>query len=508
MTSTLLLLATLLSGAAPEGRERLAIVVSSDLAPGQMALRYAGRDAERVETVLRELGGFRRITGLRNPSAAEVRRAFDEVHAFASKRPGAEVLFYYSGHADPHGLLLGNDRFSYQELRERIERSPAMVRVAFLDACHAGGVIRPKGGTPAGGFSLEAFRPMDLRGAVIVSASTATELAQESSLIEGSYFTHHLLSALRGAADHDGNGAVTLSEAYRYTYARTVAATVPSVWGAQHPSFEYSLAGTGELVLADVRSSATAIVLPQGGGVTYLVENAAAGVLAEIAGAPERAVRVAMSPGRYRVVAQQGGRAFVGEVQIPDRGTATIQRSALKEVSPELAFAKGGQRSYRQELFMDYAVSGLGPGVLTTNGEAGVGYLRRGLRWSWGPHVGYGRAETGLPGYGYSFHRVRLTAHLVRRVSLGSWEIHFGGGVGGTLIKETLVERTLRGDEVRSADTATAPTAVVSMALEVPLLPWLPLRFAWGGAFDLLNIDGDTRFVPELRASIATGLRF
>ena len=59
----------------------------------------------------------------------------------------------------------------------------------------------------------------------VLASSTASELSQESEALRASYFTHHLLSGLRGAADADRDGRVTLSEAYRYAYNRTLVAT-------------------------------------------------------------------------------------------------------------------------------------------------------------------------------------------------------------------------------------------------------------------------------------------
>ena len=40
-----------------------------------------------------------------------------------------EVLLYYSGHADEQGLLLGDDRYSYRTLRDRLDQIPADVRI-------------------------------------------------------------------------------------------------------------------------------------------------------------------------------------------------------------------------------------------------------------------------------------------------------------------------------------------------------------------------------------------
>jgi uncharacterized caspase-like protein len=59
---------------------------------------------------------------------------------------------------------------------------------------------------------------VDASGEVVITSSSADELSQESDEVGGSYFTHYLLSGLRGAADTSGDGEVTLDEAYRYVY--------------------------------------------------------------------------------------------------------------------------------------------------------------------------------------------------------------------------------------------------------------------------------------------------
>ena len=176
-------------------------MASAGAAEGQTPLRYAGRDADRMEAVLRDLGGFDRIERLRDPRPQALRAALDGVEQAAARDPGLQMVFYYSGHADERGLLIGAERFSFDELRARLEGSRAAVRVALIDACYAGTMVQTKGGAPAPGYALDLVAPTRVRGAAIIAAGTATELAQESGEIEGSYFTHHLLSALRGAGD-------------------------------------------------------------------------------------------------------------------------------------------------------------------------------------------------------------------------------------------------------------------------------------------------------------------
>ena len=80
-----------------------------------------------------------------------------------------------------------------------------------------------------------------------MASSSPQELSQESDELKGSYFTHHLVTALRGAGDADGDGRVSLDEAYRYAYRRTLASTARTQVGEQHVTLETDLAGQGDV---------------------------------------------------------------------------------------------------------------------------------------------------------------------------------------------------------------------------------------------------------------------
>ncbi len=69
------------------------------------------------------------------------------------------------------------------------------------------------------------------RGKVIITASAANEVSVEKDDLQHGVFTYYLLEALKGAADSDRDGAVTVDEAYRY-----VSEKVPRATGQeQHP---------------------------------------------------------------------------------------------------------------------------------------------------------------------------------------------------------------------------------------------------------------------------------
>src|SRR5262249_57593428 len=130
-----------------------------------------------------------------------------------------------------------------------------------------GGVGRVKGGTPVPPFDIRLEERVAGEGAVFLTSSSASEDSQESDEIKGSFFSHALISGLLGAADENGDGKVTLDEAYRYAYEATLRASSRSMAGIQHPTFEYDVRGMGDVVLATLDANAPGrafIQLPEG----------------------------------------------------------------------------------------------------------------------------------------------------------------------------------------------------------------------------------------------------
>ena len=136
--------------------QRFALVVGANQGGSDRpVLQYAVSDAERFSRVLVELGGVSSSSAilLKQPSLRQLEAALDDLRARVTEGQRAageggrtEVLLYYSGHADEKGLLLGEDRYSYRSLRDRLDEVPADVRIAVLDACSSGAITRLKGG--------------------------------------------------------------------------------------------------------------------------------------------------------------------------------------------------------------------------------------------------------------------------------------------------------------------------------------------------------------------------
>ena len=148
---SLCLLTSIASGAGPTRRFILAAGANSG-GQERVPLRYAVSDAAQFADVMMKMGGVDPADHqiLREPNREEFGEALDrlrdQVSLAAEDEGRTEVLIYYSGHADEEGLLLGEERLPYGQLREMMDAVPSDVRITVLDACASGAITRIKGG--------------------------------------------------------------------------------------------------------------------------------------------------------------------------------------------------------------------------------------------------------------------------------------------------------------------------------------------------------------------------
>jgi hypothetical protein len=285
------------------------LVGTNEGGPGQATLRYAEDDARRVAQVLRELGryGTTDMRVLVRPDAAGVLAAVDDVaaklRAHQAKGEQAVLVFYYSGHAKANAFSLGRDELSITALRERLRQLPTTLTLVVLDACQSGQFARIKAAEAAADFSFNSVSRLTTKGIAVMASSTAQELSQESDELHSSYFTHHLVVALRGAADADGDGRVSLDEAYRYAYRRTLVATAQTQVGGQHVTLETDLAGQGDVAVTYPGRAGSHLELPAVLDGRVLVQHQPSGnIVAEVQKAPGSAVKLAFAAGPYEAI--------------------------------------------------------------------------------------------------------------------------------------------------------------------------------------------------------------
>ncbi len=319
---------------------RHALVVGANVGgSGLEPLRYAETDAQRFADLLVELGGFDPVyvTVLYAPSEAELKAALHAHGETARSFDDDLFLFYYSGHADARGLRVGAEMYGFEALRGDIRAMDSEVKLGVLDACRSGTITRLKGAQLSQPFLVD--DRLAAEGEAWITAASADETAQESDVLRGSFFTHYLISGLRGAADDD-DGAVTLDEAYDYAYARVVDHTGGTDAGVQHPNYDYRITGEGALALTRIDKGRANITLPPevSGQVTVirLPDRTPVAEVAKTAGTP---VTLALAPGTYKVRVVEGKELREAEVMLADG--ARVPVGQLAAVRPEASKGKG-----------------------------------------------------------------------------------------------------------------------------------------------------------------------
>jgi hypothetical protein len=348
-----LIMALVLHAPPGKGVTRFALLAGADDGgPTRPRLRYAVSDARAVAGVLSGLGGTGedRQVVLVGPTPGDLERELSLLGArvAAARQAGerVEFLFYFSGHSDPHGLLLGAARYEYRDLKQALTRLGADVHIAILDSCASGALLAAKGGGRRPPFVVS--DGSDVTGHAYLTSSSIDELAQESSRIQGSFFTHHLLIGLRGGADTDRDRRVTLHEAYRYAFEHTLARTERTLYGPQHPAYEIALAGRGDVVLTDLRSPSAVLALGPAVAGRLSIRTAEQRLVAEVDKRPGEPLSLAVEPGRYVVLWLRGERLFTARVTVEpgkeeaidmdrfaDDGTALVTRARGDFPDPE-----------------------------------------------------------------------------------------------------------------------------------------------------------------------------
>ncbi len=241
------------------------IVGANNGGEGRVKLRYAIDDARSIANVLKNMGGVlsEDIRFLKDPDKktlfSEMKKMKTGVNRAGSKYRRVEVIFYYSGHSDDKYLLLGNEKVSYVEFRDTINSMNADVRIAILDSCASGAFNLLKGVKKRSPFLVDTA--YDMKGYAFMTSSSSHEASQESGQLKGSFFTHYLTSGLRGAADMNRDGRITLNEAYQFAFDETLSQTEKTMSGPQHPNYNIQMSGTGDVVMTEIWKSSVVLVI-------------------------------------------------------------------------------------------------------------------------------------------------------------------------------------------------------------------------------------------------------
>jgi len=146
-----------------------------------------------------------------------------------------DELYFLGYDTDPTNLLATGIAQSDLERLMRISKAGKVVFIT--DACHSGGLgitLAMRGHEEVARFLTRVAEAKD--GIAVLSASSANEFSQEGERWGGGHgvFTYYLLRGLKGEADFDADGIVTIREAYDYLYRKVAEDTA----GGQHPELK------------------------------------------------------------------------------------------------------------------------------------------------------------------------------------------------------------------------------------------------------------------------------
>lgn len=222
-------------------------------------LNYADRDAEELyKLLLTENGGNfleKNICKLINKKATteNIRQALNTF----LKKPDREdlVIIYFACHGTPDPerpenlyLLTHNTKpddisgtaLEMEAIDSALKKTLLAEKViVFADTCHSGGIGGTIGNRNIGDRSELMNRYLQILsqsvgGIALLTSAEAREVSREGKQWGGGHgvFTHYLLEGMRGEADRDQNGIVTIGELFEYVRDRVKDATDYK----QHPS--------------------------------------------------------------------------------------------------------------------------------------------------------------------------------------------------------------------------------------------------------------------------------
>ncbi|MCB9522427.1 MAG: caspase family protein [Myxococcales bacterium] len=314
----------------------------------EVGLLYAEADARQVADVLRQLGGVPsdRITLVLGEQAPAVERRLAAIKAEVAAarqagRPSALVV-YYSGHSDAQALHLDGTRLPLRGLVDTVEQAQAATRLVVLDACRSGGASRVKGVSATESFALDFVEPSAVEGLAVITSSTARESSLESDRLRGSFFTHYLVAGLRGAADADGDGRVTLSEAYDHAFHETVRASGRTTQ-LQHPTFAMDMKGKGAVVLTRPGEAHGGLgTLRLGEPALYVVADGADERLVAELNPARAGATVTLPAGRYRVQHRRPQEYLAYDLRLASGQTVDLAALPARATRYDRLVRKGG----------------------------------------------------------------------------------------------------------------------------------------------------------------------
>lgn len=329
------------------GVERYAIYIGSNKGgKNREQLLYAGSDAMNFQKTMSEIGGVSEGNSfiLIDPNKEKIDETLSQIskkiNSGESHAKRSEFIFYYSGHSDENALLLGDIPYDYSSLKTAITEVPSDIHVVILDSCYSGNFIRTKGGQKRKPFLMDDSSVVT--GHAYLSSSSTNEYSQESDEIEASYFTNAMITGLRGAADTSGDNKVTLNELYSYAFNDTLSRTESSKAGPQHPNYNITLVGSGDLVLSDISTAEAMLSLSKEAKGKFIIRNEEGKLISEINKSAGQPIFMALPAGQYSAVIIDEYSTKQGYFNLSKEQIYVLDQNSLSSIKRKNNRVRGG----------------------------------------------------------------------------------------------------------------------------------------------------------------------
>lgn len=206
-----------------------------------------------------------------NPIRSNILSALNHLSRVATKNDS--ILIYFSGHgfedkgksyllpSDASVDVLSETAISIEWINNIIEESEARVKVIIFDACHSGARLdKANIGPMKGEFYNAIFK--EAEGKAVLSSSKINEVSYEWSEKKQSVFTHFLVEGMRGKADYDRDGIISITDINKYVTGNVKAWSFKE--GVQQtPTLQYWVSGDIILSYVPIENREPEEVIPE-----------------------------------------------------------------------------------------------------------------------------------------------------------------------------------------------------------------------------------------------------
>jgi hypothetical protein len=329
---------------------RIGVFIGNDYGlRDEKPLMYASRDAQEMARLMQQFGGLDqdRTYLIVNSGIDRVRHSLQEISGRLKElhRNGTPsmLLFYYSGHGSSGALHIANKKFAHSELTALLDSLDCDLKIAIVDACESGDLLRQKGARVVENHNLQTNSALKSKGTIIISSSSRGELAQESEVFQGSVFSHHLMNGLRGMADYNSDKQVGLMEVFNYASTSTRKEKSFGQTVSQHPTFDFDIVSHSDIVLTELQNGKSGIRFNKLSTTYVEIYNAASMALfARVYLDGKDSSYVTLPSNRYICTFVQNENTYVKTIDLTWGKNVSLSKDMFSRKPNLTLYAKGG----------------------------------------------------------------------------------------------------------------------------------------------------------------------